>query len=151
MAIARGPILVVAVRHRPFEIAILVSMLASTLISMVSGPSMALRAINNYLPGYIWIWYVGVTLGSGIALTSAFLKTPTCLLLERIGLFLLGMMFAGYSVVTLIIFGLNGFGTGLLLFMFAIASAFRVKQLTADINLLKGIGVFHPDEDGETK
>jgi hypothetical protein len=145
MATQRGPILVLAVRHRPFEIATLLTVFLSTVINLVTGNTQTLRAINTLLPGYEWVWSIGVLIGSGLALLSAFLSIPNNLLLERIGLFLLGMLFFGYAVVAITVIGLIGFSGAFFLLMFGGACAFRVIQLNRDIRLLKGMGAARDD------
>lgn len=139
MATRRGPILVVAVRHRPFEISILITVLASAIINLVNGPSMTMQSISELIPLYEYIWPIGVGLGSIIGLTAIFVKQPTALLWERLGLFILATFFTGYSIAAIITLGLVGFSGALFLLMFAIAAVFRIRQLTADIELIKGM------------
>lgn len=134
-----GPVLILAVRHRPFEIATLVAVLFSTIVSLVNGPNQTQQAMNALVPGYTWIWTIGVTLGAGLALGSIPLRTPTCLLLERTGLWLLAAMFFAYAAISFIGFGLIAFSGSVLLLGFGIAAVLRIGQLTNDIRTLKGL------------
>lgn len=140
MANRRGPILVVAVRHRPFEIAVLLAVLLSTAINLFVTPTRTLQAINTLLPGYSWVWSVGIIIGSIITLSACFMTIPNTLLVERIGLYLLGMLFSGYSIVAILVLGIIGFSGAFFLLTFALACIFRIRQLNSDIRQLKTLG-----------
>jgi hypothetical protein len=134
-----GPVLVLAVRHRPFEIAVLFAVMFSTIVNLVKGPNQTMSAFNQLIPGYTWVWTIGVLAGASLALVAVIVKTPTCLLLERAGLCLLAALFLAYGVVSILLFGVVGFSGANLLLAFGLAAIFRIFQLTKDIRTLKGI------------
>jgi hypothetical protein len=100
---------------------------------------MTLRTISEAIPLYAWIWPIGVSIGASIGLMAIFLRLPSALLWERLGLFILATFFAGYSIASIIALGVIGFSGALFLLMFAIAAIFRIRQLSADIRLMKGL------------
>jgi len=135
---SQRPVVILGVRHRPFEIATLFAVLFSVLVNVIKGPSAVMAAIDAILPGYMIVWYCGVVLGSIAALVAAFLKVPSCLMWERTGLCLLGMFFLAYGTTSLLVFGLTGLTGANLLFAFSVAALVRVVQLTRDLRALKG-------------
>ena len=135
------PTLIVSARHRPLELAVLSISLIASLTSVFNiRPTRTLSAIEAFLPGYAWIWYAGTAAGALAGLVSAFMKIPDCLLLERIGLYILVTFWFGYGFAALTIVGAGGLAGSLYLMGFAVGGIFRISQLHRDIKMLKGEG-----------
>jgi hypothetical protein len=115
-------------------------MFLSVVINLVTGPTQTQRNVDSLLPGYGWVWYIGVLIGAGLALSACFMGIPTCLLIERIGLVLLSALLTGYSIVAIIVLGLVGFSGAFFLLMFSAAGVARIFQINSDVHILKNLG-----------
>lgn len=136
------PVLILSARHRPLEISILVSGLLTGLLGLINYNSAgATRRLDELIPGYTWVFYAGLFLGSSTALVSIFLNLPTSLILERIGLTLMTMFLLGYAVSSIIIYGVVGLSGAWFISFISFGCVGRICQLNRDIKSLQGIGV----------
>jgi hypothetical protein len=126
-------------RH-PFEILMLVA-------AFIAGVAYILRlggtgTPERLIPGSaVWAWYLCLAVGAGVALIGAYLPQATIvglyksLIVERMGLFLLGASCALYEVA-LIAFSSHTPGTLAVIGGFASACLFRFVQAVRDVRRL---------------
>lgn len=132
------PLLILSARHRPLEIAVLLASLLTGVFGLFSSTSgQTINSVDRILPGYGWVWYVGITLGALTALVSIFMSIPSSLLWERIGLSILATFFIGFSFASVTFAGAAGLRGSLFLLAFGLGAVFRARQITQDLRMLE--------------
>lgn len=132
---AERPILILSARHRPIETSFLIASLLLGVFGLIR-PAATVRELDQVL-GFGWLWYVGITVGALIGLSSLFLQMPSNLIWERIGLVTISTFFLGYSFAATTFFGLAGFHGSILIITFGIGALLRAWQITRDLRLLE--------------
>lgn len=131
-----GTLLILSGRHRPLEIAVLLASLFTGLLGLFGTSTRTVSAIDLMLPGYGWVWFAAITLGSTIALGSLPLKIPSSLIWERIGLSILATFFLGYTFAALTFAGGSGIRGSVYLLAFGLGALFRGWQISRDLKKL---------------
>lgn len=133
------PLVILSGRHKPFEIIILLVAFAIGLTEIVIDVSTTSTTsiIHDLTPHLYLVWNFGIPIGSGVAIIGCYWRTLTdSLLIERIGLIILGTLTFSYGIGILLIPTAN---KGSTFFLLAIGAAclVRVGQITFELGKIK--------------
>lgn len=120
----------------PFEVLVM----AACLISGVSGlfPHERRGVIDQLAEGGAVAWYIGLIVGGAVVLVGLFLRLPTSLLVERVGLLLLGGLFVGYGIGIYLLLGYDVVRVGgVTTIACGVACGVRAWQIGHDLNRLR--------------
>lgn len=135
MARLRPPLELISIRTQPFEVVfIFIAVLSGLQILLAPTPGGSLKQLVG---DFSWLWGGGILLGSAICIVSIFLTSPDTLLWERVGLFVLFTWFASYAFASFFITHSLVFVASYYSLTLAIASMYRVYQITKYVNLMK--------------
>lgn len=122
--------------RQPFELVILAVCVLSGLSGLLV-PGAQSPAIVAALGEWTWAWYVGLTLGGAVPLVGVWLKMPTCLLIERVGMVWLSTLFLAYGVGIAFVADSRGVTAAAFTAGYGLAAAARVWQISRDLRKLK--------------
>lgn len=122
----------------PFEVAILVACAVTGIVGLSTG-SLSPAAITALFHGGAVAWNISVLAGGVGSLIGMWLRFPTNMLVERVGMIWLATWFTAYGVAILlvntnVIGAIAGTGT---VFAFAVACFARAWQLTSQLKQLR--------------
>lgn len=115
------------------------------LISGAAGiavPGRVSTSTLSALPGpWLYVWYIGLVVGSATAITGLVLASLVGLLVERVGLIILSGLLLSYGVAVVGLFGLRGMQFGLLVSALAAANLWRAAQARRDLFAVQSAAV----------
>jgi hypothetical protein len=120
----------------PFQ----VLLMAACLISGVSGllPHEQRSIIDQLADGRATAWYAGLIFGGIVVLVGLFLRLPTSLLVERVGLLLLTGLFIGYGIGIYLLLGFEQVRVGgVIIIACGAACGVRTWQIGHDLSRLR--------------
>ena len=130
----RKPLLIQSGRQ-PFEIVILTTCIVSGLAGLLAGePSVTLQRVLGDLT---WTWSLSLFLGSSISMVGVWLKSPVCLLIERIGMMWLGCIFLAYGLAIALTGEARVITSATLVLGLGIAAATRSFQISKDLRKIR--------------
>lgn len=126
--------LVTSTGHNPYEVYLLVLCVVTGLTGLVTGGKSNPNIAHALSSVELYIWYIGLMAGGVISLGGVLGKTLLHLYIERIGLALL----AGASLIYTISLSFRSISISVVLvFLFYIATVYRVFQLSTEIKKVR--------------
>lgn len=121
----------------PFQIAILVACVVTGIVGLATGSASPASIATLFGHGSV-LWNIGVLIGGLGSLVAMWLRFPTNLLTERVGMVWLSTMFLAYGVAIVLVNdearAISGLGTDLAITFACLA---RAWQLTKHLRLLR--------------
>lgn len=128
---------------RPGRNPLAISLLGVLLLSGVIGlfnPEKASPTLTRVLGEAVWVWHVGLIIGSAVTLLGIVVLRPlNDVLVERIGATWLASIFLAYGAVLAIVGGPTGATSAGISIGLGFAFAVRVWQITKDLARLRRI------------
>jgi hypothetical protein len=122
--------------RNPFQLWVLAACVISGVIGLLPLGART-GTIDRLLPTLAaLLWYGGLLASSAVCLAGAVIRHPLCLLVERVGMVLLGGLLAGYGGAVLLTAA--KVPTGYLLVALAFATVQRIRQIGRELDRIRG-------------
>lgn len=123
------------VRRDPFQLWVLAACFLSGVVGLLRA-GVRTGTIDRLLPAFAAnLWFVGLLVSASVCLAALVIPVPYGLLVERIGLLLLGSLLVGYGFALLL--SVPGIPTGVLLLSLAGACADRAWWIHLELRDLR--------------
>lgn len=133
--------------RNPFEAYLLGACVLSGLAGLLTPEAQS--PIVQSLPKWeVVSWYSGLIAGGGVCLVGVSMRGLRSLLVERVGLLMLGAFAVLYSGAVFISAGPKGTFVALFIAAFAAASVARFVQISIDLRRAEAIAALRPDDHG---
>jgi len=145
---ARGgvPVLVRSGRN-PFEVLMLCACAFAGAIGLLA-PNASANAVTNTLPHWeVLCWYSGLLAGGVISLVGVARGGVMSLLVERVGIILLGCLMLAYALALFAQVGVRGTLPALVTGLFAVACVVRFVYITVDLKRMEDVATKQLDGD----
>lgn len=119
-------------RH-PHEVLLLIAAFLLGIFGLVLFDKVATTTIRALPQWSGYLLYAGLTVGAGVSLVGVFWRSLIGSVIERTGLFSLGLFCLIYMAIVVINSGVRGLSFGLMMAAFGIANFVRVWQISHEI------------------
>ena len=139
-------LLAIRTGRQPHEICICICALLVGLTGLTFGESISASISAALPPPWRTVYFAGLVISGAVALYGIWRHDVMGVLVERVGMWTMGALFAAFSGAILLLYGWSGLAAALMPLCFSTANAARAVQIGRDLALLMSYLADHPHE-----